>query len=65
MVERGGEIRAFEVSDLKGNTVNVVVSRNLVSGSKIISDEFAGYRIFLREYYSHDSVNHVPGELRT
>ncbi len=61
MKERGGNLRAFKVDNLKGDTIRVVVSKNVIPGSHIITDEFRGYRV-VAETYAHDSVNHSKDE---
>ena len=62
MVERGGEVRAYKVPNLRGNIVKVVVSKNVIPGSQIISDEFRGYRVLADESYAHHTVDHSAGE---
>ena len=59
---RGREIRAYRVPDLEGSTVRVVVSENVIPGSRIISDEFRTYKIFANEGYTRNSINHSAGE---
>ena len=62
MKERGGAVRMYKVTDLKGQTVRVIVSKNVVIGSHIISDEHTSYQQLRYNGYLHDKVNHSQGE---
>ena len=57
MQEREGDLRAFKVQDLKGNTVQVLIRKHVDKDAHIISDEYRGY-----QNISQDSVNHPAGE---
>ena len=62
MIERGGEVRAYSVPDMKGNTVRVVVSKHVVPGAQIMSDEYRGYRVLANAGYLHSTVDHSSRE---
>ena len=58
LVKCGGKSRAHKVPDLKGQTIRVIVGKNVIPDSQIISDKFRGYQVLGREVYAHDTVNH-------
>ena len=62
MKERGGDVLAYKVPDLKGETIEQVVSHDVLPGSQVMTDEWRGYRILQRSHYEHNKVNHAAGE---
>jgi len=62
MQERGGDVVAYKVPDLAGGTIEQVVSRDVLPGTQIMTDEFRGYRVLRRNPYGHRTVNHAAGE---
>jgi transposase-like protein len=58
MVERGGNIRAQRVDDVKKSTLQPIVHDTVTEGSRICSDELNSYR-GLSQSYSHDVVKHA------
>jgi transposase-like protein len=62
MVERGGGIKAFHVEDLSGQRVTVIIRRNVLPGSEVVTDEHQGYSQLGTAGYLHSSVNHSAGE---
>lgn len=70
MVERGGNIKAFKVRDMSGNTVDVIISKNVMPGSEVMTDEYKGYDRLDAGLYVHSRVNHgvkeyVHGKVHT
>jgi transposase-like protein len=61
MVERGGQVRAFHVKDMKGQTIQVLIHENVLPGSEVVTDEYKGYG-GLADRYVHSAVNHGQGE---
>jgi transposase-like protein len=61
MLERGGELRAMKVDDLRARTVQAKVVENVEPGANIMSDEFPSY-IGLEGRFHHHTVNHSIGE---
>jgi len=60
LLQRGGELRLRHIENMKGKTVRKVVESNVQVGSKVMTDEFLGYRK-LEDDYVHQSVNHSKG----
>ena len=58
ILERGGQVRAFSVPDVKRKTVIPKIMENVAAGSTIYTDEMNSYKI-LRESYAHKVVNHA------
>ncbi len=61
LVERGGEVRAFQVANTQRPTLHSVVEKNVALGSKLMTDEHSGYD-GLETFYIRGSVNHVGGQ---
>lgn len=61
-VQRGGEVRAKIVPNLQGQNVIPIANENIEPGTKIITDDFAGYRYFKTEGFDHVTVNHAQKE---
>ena len=61
MIERGGELRAGVVENLKTETLVPVVRHHVAPGATVYTDEALPYRN-LRRGYVHASVNHNKGE---
>ena len=60
MVERGGNLRAMKVDNVKGNAMFRVIADNVLIGSRLMTDEFRSYNA-TRSYYQHKSVVHGTG----
>lgn len=61
VLERGGEIRAEHVGDLKGQTVRQFVRKNVRARSTLMTDEHRSYS-GMGAHYSHHAVSHSAGE---
>lgn len=57
LLERGGNLRAFVISDTKAKTIQPIIRRNVATNSRLISDEWLGYR-GLSADYDHHVVDH-------
>lgn len=62
MVERGGSVRTFKVKTVTGEIVDVIIRKNVMPGSEIMTDEFSGYDRLEAGPYVHSSVNHSKAE---
>jgi transposase-like protein len=61
MLERGGELRAMIVDNLKANTVHPIINANVKPGTAVMTDEGMAYR-GMDYTYQHESVSHAQGE---
>jgi len=62
MVERGGDVKVFKIKDMTGKTVEVIIRKNVMPGSEIITDEYRGYDNLNSGGYIHSRVNHGEKE---
>ncbi len=70
MIERGGSVKAFKVKDMAGNTVDVIIRKNVMPCSEVMTDEYKGYDRIGAGIYIHSRVNHgnkeyVHGKVHT
>lgn len=61
MLERNGELRAVRMPDLKGRSVQGVITEHVEPGSVVMTDEHRSFR-GLGGRYDHRRVNHSAGE---
>ncbi|TPD71096.1 IS1595 family transposase [Flavobacterium microcysteis] len=57
MVQRGGKLNAFVVSNVKKDSLQPIIRRFVKSNTRVISDEWVSYS-GLNSQYNHDIVNH-------
>jgi transposase len=62
MAERGGEIVTRVLADRTVETVVPHLVKNIIPGSRVMTDEAAVFRDLTREGFRHDSINHKAGE---
>ena len=62
MLERGGDVMAKVVPDVKKRTLHPIVAENVKPGSTIHTDELRSYWGLDRAGYKHRTVNHGAGE---
>jgi len=60
--ERGGNTYAAVTESIGGLALRAVVHNNVLIGSRVISDEAAGYQRLGAQGYRHEAVKHVAGE---
>lgn len=70
MVERGGNVRAWHVEDVKSTTLLPKVLKNVEPGSVVYTDEYQSYRPLARNGYEHKTIRHndhvyVNGDVHT
>ena len=63
LLERGGEVRASVVPDLKRKTLQGKVRENVEPGSSVYTDTFPAYA-GLDSDYVHEMVNHLEAYVR-
>lgn len=61
MVERGGNLRAMSVKDVKSNTMLKHIVENVLIGANIHTDEFRSYN-GIESFYNHKVVQHSAGQ---
>lgn len=61
LVERGGDVRAMSVEDVKQNTMLRTIVENVLIGSNIHTDEFRSYN-GIESFYNHKVVQHSAGQ---
>ena len=62
MVERGGDVMAKVVPDVKKKTLLPIVQDNVASGSTVHTDELRSYNGLSKAGYTHRTVNHGIGQ---
>ena len=62
MIERGGDLMAKVVPNVKRRTLEPIIEENVAPGSTIHTDELNTYLSLERAGYTHESVNHSVGE---
>lgn len=69
MVERGGDLRAMTVADVKADSILKEIVENVVIGANLLTDEFKSYRttksFYNHRYVSHSTGQYVDGEVHT
>ncbi|MGD1148082.1 MAG: IS1595 family transposase [Thermoanaerobaculaceae bacterium] len=58
MVERGGDVHAMAVPDVKKSTLHPIIQSRVVPGSRLMTDELYSYR-GLGQNYEHGFVEHA------
>lgn len=59
MVERGGNIKAVQVEDVRRTTLMPHIKATIAEGSRVSTDELKSYNALADEGYLHDSVHHA------
>ena len=62
MIERGGDLMAHVVPDVKKRTLLPLIWNHVERGSTVHTDELGSYRGVRRIGYRHETVNHGAGE---
>lgn len=63
VVERDGDLRAQPIPDVRRDTLEGVIRKNVVEGSTVSTDTATGYRYLgLEGRYRHGAVNHYMQE---
>ncbi len=62
LVERGGNVRSFQVANVTGPTLRSVIVQNADRASWLMTDEHSGYKSVGREFKAHSAVAHGHGE---
>lgn len=59
MVERGGNIKAVQVEDVRRTTLMPHIKATITEGSRVSTDELKSYNALTDESYIHDAVRHA------
>ena len=62
MLERGGDITANVVPNVRKRTLQPIIAENVEPGSTVHTDELGSYKGIDRAGYRHETVNHGLGE---
>ncbi len=60
MLERKGNVKAIQTTDVKSKTLNSIIADNVVFGSQLYTDEYRVYKS-AKWLYNHDFINHSKG----
>ena len=67
MLERGGDVRAYVVSDRSRATVQGEIAKNVDRGAKVMTDAFVSYkgldRTYRHDWVDHNSIEFVRGDV--
>ena len=62
MVERGGDVMADVVQNVRKSTLHPIVASNVRAGSVVHTDELRSYVGLARAGFRHETVNHSAGQ---
>ena len=62
MLERGGDVMANVVPNVRKKTLQPIIKDNVVAGSTIHTDELKSYSGLSKAGFEHETVNHGAGE---
>ena len=62
LVQRDGDVRTFPMKQVTGANLKEVISQQVDSSARIMTDEFKAYRSLSKEFASHEAVSHGRGE---
>jgi len=62
LIKRGGDVMTHVVPNKRRRTLEPLIFRNVIHGSRTSTDEMATYDRLGRLGYRHESVNHRSGE---
>ena len=70
MKERGGRVRPRVIADVTGDTLKAVIAQNVEKSSRVMTDDWSGYRGLRNAGWNHESVKHsmyeyVRGDVHT
>ena len=62
MLERGGDVMATVVPNVRKKTLQPIIKENVVEGSTVHTDELKSYSGLSKAGFDHETVNHGAGE---
>jgi len=61
LVEREGRVRSFALPTVSGKNLREIIRENVSAESRMMTDEFKGYRGLKKEFADHQTINHSRG----
>ena len=61
LVERQGRVRSFALPSVTSKNLREIIRENVSSDSRMMTDEYHGYRGLRKEFASHDTITHSRG----
>ena len=62
LVERGDDVRSFQINTTKAKEIGPIVTQNIAQESQLMTDEAGQYRSIGKRFASHDWVTHSSGQ---
>jgi transposase-like protein len=62
LVERGGSARSFHIDSVSVADISPIVAANVARETKMMTDQGASYPLVMRDFSSHETVNHAKEE---
>ena len=62
MLERGGDVMANVVPNVRKKTLQPIIEENVVAGTTVHTDELKSYSGLTKAGFEHETVNHSAGE---
>jgi transposase-like protein len=61
LVERHGRVRSFALPTVTSKNLREIIRENVAADSRMMTDEFKGYRGLKKEFADHQTINHSRG----
>lgn len=61
LVERKGRVRSFALPTVTGKNLREIIRDNVTPETRMMTDEFKGYRGLKKDFADHQTVNHSRG----
>jgi len=61
LVERQGQVRSFAVGRVTSRNLRAIIRENVAPETRMMTDEYQGYRGLKKEFADHQTINHSRG----
>lgn len=61
LVERKGRVRSFTIPNVTSKNLRAIIKEHVTPESRIMTDEFIGYRGLKKDFADHQTINHSRG----
>lgn len=61
LVERQGQVRSFAVGRVTSRNLRAIIRENVTPETRMMTDEYQGYRGLKKEFADHQTINHSRG----